>query len=117
MSVGTEIADAFGQAFDALRDIFGPSGSLKILSGSQAAYTTLATYTTGWSFRREEYDDLKNGVKYRKLIVSDPDGTRKTHLKAMTAIQVDSVIHKNPGKDPHLNFEGGVPTYTFKMQP
>lgn len=116
MSDGTDIAAGFAEAFDAEREILGPSGSLKILSGPQHA-TTEDTYATGWKFPRKEYDDLSNGTKYRKLYVADPDGTRKAKLKAMTAIQVDSVIHKNPSKDPHLQLSGGIPVYEFKVSP
>lgn len=116
MSDGTDIAAGYAEAFDAERDILGPSGSLKILSGSQHE-TTEATYTTGWKFPRKEYDDLATGTKYRKLYVADSDGTRKAKLKAMTALQVDSVIYKNPSKDPQLLHAGGVPVYEFKVSP
>lgn len=113
-SVGVDIASALSEVHDELREIFGPSGSLKLLSGPQHA-TTEATYATGWSFPRKEYDDLALQKKFRKLIVDDPDGTRKAKLKAATAIQVDSVIYKNVSKDPHLNHDGGIPSYEFRV--
>jgi hypothetical protein len=116
MTPGTEIATAHAATFDAERSILGPSGSLKILSGPQHA-TTEATYTTGWNFPRKEYDDLANGQKFRKLYVADVDGTRKAKLKAMTALQVDSVIHSIQSKDPQLQQSGGVPVYEFKVSP
>ena len=116
MSDGTDIAAGLAEAYDAERGILGPSGSLKVLSGPQHT-TTEATYTTGWKFPRREYDDLAKGEKYRKLHVADPDGTRKTKLKAMTAVQVGSVVYKNPSKDPHLFQDGGVPSYEFKVSP
>jgi len=115
-TVGIDLATARATIFDEHRAIFGPSGSLKILSGPQHAATE-ATYTTGWKFPRKEYDDLANGTKYRKLHVADPDGTRKPKLKAMTAIQVDSVIHKIASKDPHLQANGGVPVYEIRVSP
>lgn len=114
--VGTEIAQAYGAAFDARRGILGPSGSLKILSGPQHA-TVEATYITGWEFPRKEYDDLATGKKYRKLKIADTNGARKPKLIAMTAIQIDSVIYKNPSKDPQLQLNGGVPVYEFKVSP
>src|SRR5688572_14640419 len=114
MSDGTEIAQGFAEAFDSKREIFGPSGSLKILSGPQHA-TVEATYTTGWELPRKEYDDLALGKKYRKLVVADPDGTRKAKLRVLTAFQVESVIYKNPSKDPHLLQGGGIPVYEFKI--
>lgn len=116
MSDGTDIAAGLAEAYDAERDILGPSGSLKLLSGPQHA-TTEATYTTGWKFPRKEYDDLANGSKYRKLYVADPDGARKPKLKVMTAIQVENVIHKIASKDPHLQQNGGVPAYEIKVSP
>jgi hypothetical protein len=112
MSVGTEIADAFGQAFDALRDIFGPSGSLKILTGSTAPYTTEATYTTDWYLPKHEYTELATGKKFQKLRIADPEGTRLASLKRMTAVQVGTQVYKFHSKD---SFIGSVPNYEFKI--
>ena len=116
MSAGSDIVTSLGAAFDTERLLFGPSGSLKILSGAQHE-TTEATYTTGWKFPRKEYDDLASGTKFRKLYVADPDGSRKANLKAMTAIQVDAVIHSIASKDPHLQQSGGVASYEIKVSP
>lgn len=117
MSDGTDIAEGFSEAWDAVRELLGPSGSLKILSGSTAPYPTVATYDTGWVLPRKEYNDLATGKKFRKLKIADPDGTRKAELIEMTALQIDSVIYKNPAKDPQLYLSGGVPVYEFKLQP
>lgn len=104
------------RVFDRQRARSGPSGSLKILSGSQHEIIE-ATYTAGWRFPRDVYDDLAAGKKFRKLEIADTDGTRKAKLIAMTAIQVDSVIYKNPSKDPNLFFSGGLSVYEFKVSP
>lgn len=114
MSDATDIAEAFSEAFDAEREILGPAGSLKLLSGPQHAATE-ATYTTGWKFPRKEYNDLAAQKQYRKLVVADPDGTRKAKMFAATAIQVGSVIYKNAAKDPSLALSGVVPVYEFKV--
>lgn len=114
MSDATDIAAGFSEAFDAEREILGPSGSLKILSGPQHA-TTEATYTTGWKFPRREYTDLVAQKQFRKLSVADPDGSRQPKLNAATAIQVGSVIYKNAAKDPSLALPGVVPVYEFKV--
>lgn len=114
MSDATDIAAGFAEAFDAEREILGPSGSLKILSGPQHA-TTEATYTSGWKFPRKEYTELVTGKQFRLLKVADPDGARRAKLKAGTAIQVDTVIYKNASKDPSLDLAGVVPVYEFKI--
>lgn len=110
-------AGALSATFDAERQIDGPSGSLKILSGPQHA-TTEATYTSGWKFPRKEYTEnlgTAGGKLYRKLMVADSDGTRKAKLAAATAIQVGSVIYKQAVKDPSLLLPGVVPVYEFKV--
>lgn len=114
MPAQTQIAKGLARAFDRVRGVFGPSGSLKVLSGPQHA-TTEATYSTGWRFPRDEYDDLPAGKKYRKLSVADPDGSRKAKLIAGTALQIGDLIYKNAVKDESLRLPGVVPVYVFKV--
>jgi hypothetical protein len=114
MSDATDIAEGFAEAFDAEREILGPSGSLKILSGPQHA-TTEATYTTGWKFPRKEYTELVTGKQFRLLKVADPSGSRRAKLIAGTALQIGSVVYKNAAKDANLNLPGVIPVYEFKI--
>ncbi len=114
MSAQEDVTTASIAMFDTLRELRGPSGSLKVLSGPQHA-TTEATYTDGWDFPRKEHLDVTTNKQYRRLLIADPDGTRKTKLVAATALKVGSVIYKNAAKDPNLALPGIVPVYEFRV--
>ena len=114
MSAQDDVTTARIAMFDTLRELRGPSGSLKLLSGPQHA-TTEATYTTGWDFPRKEHVDVTTNKQYRRLLIADSDGTRKAKLVAATAVRIGSLIYKNSAKDPSLSSPGVVPVYEFKV--
>src|SRR5688572_30781984 len=114
MSTGTQIGKALAKGYEVKRKIFlGVSATLKTLTGS-GPYTLSATYSTNWYLSRYEYTEQVTGKKYKLLKVADLDGTRLAKLKAMTAIQVGTVIYKFHSKD---SFVGTIPAYEFKVYP
>lgn len=114
MSRGTRIARALGRSHDKLRSIFLEGVCLKILTGDQAPYATIASYDFHWHLDKREYVDIVAGKKFKKLIVDDVDGCRLSKLKEMTAVQIGNIIFKFHAKD---SFVGSVPTYEFKVYP
>lgn len=115
MAVATQIGKALAKAYEVKRKIFlGADCSLKTLTGSQALYTTTATYTNNFYLDKKEYSDLVAGKKFKLLKVADLDGTRLAKLKAATALQVGNVVYKFYMKE---SFVGAVPAYEFKVQP
>ena|SRR5687767_206483 len=114
MSTATQIGKALAKGYEVKRKIFlGAATTLKVLTGSQAPYTTTATYSTNWYLDKKEYSDLVAGKKYKLLKVADIEGTRLAQLKNATALQVGSVIYKFSMKE---SFIGAVPAYEFRLQ-
>ncbi len=114
MSRGTKIARAYGRAHDKLRSIFLEGTCLKVLSGDQQSYVTLATYDSHWYLDKHEYSDVIAGKKYKRLVIEDVEGCRLVNLRAMTAVQVGDTRYKFHAKD---SFVGSVPSYEFKIYP
>lgn len=115
MSTATQIGKALAKSYEVKRKIFlGSSTTLKVLTGSQAPYTTTATYLTNWYLDKKEYTELVTAKKFKLLKVADLDGTRLAQLKAMTAVRIGSVIYKVNSKE---SFVGAVPAYEFKIYP
>lgn len=114
MSRGAKIARANGRAHDKLRAIFLEGACLKLLSGDQNGYVTLATIDSRWYLDKREYSDVIAGKKYKRLVVDDVDGCRLSKLKEMTAVEIGGMRYKFHAKD---SFIGSVPTYEFKIYP
>jgi hypothetical protein len=118
---GQKIARAFGRRDDKLRSIFLSGVCLKVLSGDQQSYTTLATYDSHWYLdRRERTLDLATGKKYLPLTVEDVDGCRLEKLRKATALAVGNE------RDGYERFRfavkptfliGALPAYEFKVVP
>lgn len=113
MSQGTRIAQRYAKGHNKLLALRLSGVTLKTLTGS-GPYTTTATYTDDWYLSKREYTDLKTGAKFKRLTVEDLDGTRLAKLKAMTAVQIGSVVYKFNAKD---SFIGSIPSYEFKVYP
>ena len=112
MNRGTRIGRAQARAHDRLRQIFLNDQCLKVLTGDQQNYTTLASYDSHWYLDRREYSDVIAGKRYKRLVIDDVDGCRLDKLKAMTAVQIGDEVFTFHGKD---SFLGSVPSYEFKI--
>lgn len=115
MAVADQIGKALAKAYEVKRKIFlGASSYLKTQTGSQAPYTTTATYTNNFYLDKKEYSDLVAGKKFKLLKVADLDGTRLAKLKAANVVEINGVVYKFYMKE---SFVGAVPAYEFKLQP
>lgn len=112
MDRGTKIAKAQARAHDRLRGIFLKEQCIKLLTGDQQSYSTIATYDSHWYLDKREYSDVIAGKRYKRLVIDDVEGCRLAKLKAMTAVQIGDDIYTFHGKD---SFVGAVPSYEFKV--
>lgn len=108
----TRIARGIARAHDRLRGIFVQEQCLKVLTGDQQSYSTIATYDSHWYLDKREYLDVSAGKRYKRLVIDDVEGCRLSKLKAMTAVQIGDDVYTFHGKD---SFVGAVPVYEFKV--
>lgn len=85
---------------------------LKVLTGDQQGYSTIATYDSHWYLDKREYLDVSAGKRYKRLLIDDVEGCRLSKLKQMTAVQIGDDVYTFHGKD---SFVGAVPVYGFKV--
>lgn len=112
MDRSTRIARGIARAHDRLRQIFVQEQCLKLLTGDQQSYSTIATYDSHWYLDKREYSDVAAGKRFKRLIIEDVEGCRLSKLKAMTAVQIGDDVYTFHGKD---SFVGAVPSYEFKV--
>lgn len=108
----TRIARGIARAHDRLRQIFVQEQCLKLLTGDQQSYSTIATYDSHWYLDKREYSDVIAGVRFKRLVIDDVEGCRLSKLKTMTAVQIGDDVYTFHGKD---SFVGAVPVYEFKV--
>lgn len=113
MSIGTDIAAAFSEADDVLRELFLNDQAIFILKGDRGQ-TKLAELSNGWFLDDKEHiEPPPSGVRYFNLFIEDPAGERLPVLKTMTAVRIGSELYSIYVKP---SFLSAVPSYIFRVQ-
>jgi hypothetical protein len=112
VSIPGDISEAYGEFYDAWREVFFGDGPLKIYEGTGAPYTLLDTYTTGW--RLVAKHDPKAGKEVLKLELADLDGTRRAKMRKATVVEAEGVYYKRGASDPPF---GDNKIWRYAVQP
>jgi hypothetical protein len=112
VSIPADISEAYGEFYDAWREVFFGDGPLKIYEGAGAPYTLLDTYASGWRIVKQK--DIPTGKDVFKLELADLDGTRRAKMRKATAVEAEGVYYKRISSDPPF---GDNKIWRYAVQP